>query len=79
MTKKKATTKKAASKKRPEKEPTLRVRAVAEWLMEWAAKFEASEKQAARDKLWPVAGEYRSRWTTVDMLLGSLERGEVAE
>ena len=47
--------------------------------MEWAAKFEASEKQAARDKLWPVAGEYRSRWTTVDMLLGSLERGEVAE
>ena len=73
-------TKKKATKKPAKKdEPTVTIREVAEWLLDWGNRFEASEKDAAKQKLWPLASEYRSRWTTVDMLIGSLERGEISK
>jgi len=71
------TKKKATKKEATQEEPTIPVENLIAWLFNWENKFHSDEKAAAKGKLWSAAEEYKVRGSTVDMLIASLERGEL--
>jgi hypothetical protein len=77
VTKKKATKKCGELPRAKTEEPTVPVSSLIAWLFNWENKFHSDEKAAAKSKLWSAAEEYKVRGSTVDMLLASLERGDL--